>query len=367
MKIFLFLLRRARRELVLTTCVMTLAGLGVSGLIFLVNASVTRGSVEAQLFGAFLGLAAVIIVSRTVGSYLLARLMARSLLELRMQLARRLMEVPYKQFEDIGGDRALAAITSDISTINAVVGGLPYFLRNAVVALCCFGYMLFVSWQCFVVMLVFVVLGLTWYRLLATRAARHQKLSRLEWDTLFGHFRALVGGIKELKLSSKKRRDFLGTMIEPCETRHQREQLLGATFFTAASSISQALAFVMIGLVLFVLPTALDLPRDVQVTYTLLLVFSMTPLEGIVSWVPTLVSADVAMARVQALGVTLEQGAEKPHGRPAPSSWSAIRLEGVSHTYYRERENEHFTLGPVDLTLLSSPAATAAARPPWPR
>jgi putative ATP-binding cassette transporter len=31
--------------------------------------------------------------------------------------------------------------------------------------------------------------------------------------------------------------------------------------------------------------------------------------------------------------------------------WESIELEGVTHTYHRERENSSFTLGPIDVTL----------------
>lgn len=352
MRTFSFLLGRAKRELLLTAAVMIIAGLATSALIMLINKSLVTGfGRSGWLLASFVVLAILVIATRTYGSYLLAKVGAKSLFQLRLELVRKLLSVPYSEFESIGADRALAAITSDINAINSALNGFPFFLRNLVVSVSCFIYMAIVSWQSFLFVIGFVAVGLMAYRSIAKRAGKHQRAVRSEWDALFGHFRGLVMGMKELKLSEAKRRDYGDKLLQPSEARFQRNQLLAGTYFTAANSVTQTLTFVMIGIVLFVLPSVFPMSLETQTSYALLLIFIITPFEGVVSWIPTLMSADVAMGRVEALGVRLSEKRETETAALAPQTWRTLALRGVTHTYYREREAGKFTLGPIDLTI----------------
>ncbi|HEX5127575.1 MAG TPA: cyclic peptide export ABC transporter [Rhodocyclaceae bacterium] len=360
MKTFYFLLRYSKYELLLVSVAIIISGLGMTGLIVLINKFLRNTtSVQASVILNFFGICVLIIVSRIMSGFLVNRLMTRSLFELRMGLTRNILSVPLKRIEELGGNRILSALTTDTSRINAALIGFPFFLRSVIVLLCCLIYMALLSWQGFLMIVVFIVISVSLYRLLATPALTYQRQARREWDTLFGHFRSLVHGIKEFKLHSGKRADLISTLIEPSEQIYRKHTVTGATIQSLAMSVGQTMSFVVIGLLFFVIPLLIKINTQTLISFTFLLIYMFGPLEGAIGWMPQLMAADVAMDSIERLGVTLERakpaalklGAIGSHPVSPLEKWASLELRDATHTYYSEKENDHFTLGPINLKL----------------
>jgi putative ATP-binding cassette transporter len=112
------------------------------------------------------------------------------------------------------------------------------------------------------------------------------------------------------------------------------------------------LSFLPIGLVIFLAPSVTNVNTEVLTGYTLIILYMTGPLQAIMGMVPTLTHASVAVEKIASLGLPQETsiGGPPQQLQPAPV-WSKLTLEGVAHTYYREKEDGTFTLGPIDLTL----------------
>jgi putative pyoverdin transport system ATP-binding/permease protein len=353
MKTFYFLLRYSKYQMLLASVVVIITGLSMTALLYLINKFLADPAQSAVAW-TFFGVCALIVVSRILSIYLVGRMTAQSLLELRMKLARSVLSVPLKRIEEIGGDRILPALTADIARINGTLGGFPFFLRNAIVLLCGLVYMAILSWQSFLPVVGFIALAVSGYYLLSKPAIAYHRRARGEWDTLFGHFRSLVHGIKEFKQHSKKQQEFVSTLVEPSERRFNRQHLIGVTIQSIAMSISQTMGFVAIGLLFFVLPLYVDISKEVLISYAFILIYMIGPVEAIIGWLPQLQTADVAMDAIEKLGLSLGPALESKSsdGEPwAARNWKSLELRGVTHNYFREKEGTHFTLGPIDLTL----------------
>src|SRR6185295_9355800 len=125
--------------------------------------------------------------------------------------------------------------------------------------------------------------------------------------------------------------------------------------YIAASSWGQVLVFVVIGLVLFVLPSMQTLDVRALTGYTITLLYLMTPLQVIMNTVPNLGRASVALQKVEKLGLELKAKGtegESTVSHAPRNDWRRLELVGVTHRYRREGETEDFILGPIDLTLL---------------
>src|SRR6266496_360326 len=70
-------------------------------------------------------------------------------------------------------------------------------------------YLACLSWRVLLAMCLFIAFGACCYRLLITSGFRSLQLARQAEDRLFGHFRGLTEGIKELKLHRERRGAFL--------------------------------------------------------------------------------------------------------------------------------------------------------------
>src|SRR6185369_15519513 len=88
--------------------------------------------------------------------------------------------------------------------------------------------------------------------------------------------------------------------------------------------------------------------------YTLTVMYMMGPLTFVLNFLPNLSHANVAMKRIDALSYSLDEQpvAELAASRDLKETWKSLELAGIQHTYRRENEEEEFSLGPIELSLL---------------
>jgi putative ATP-binding cassette transporter len=89
-------------------------------------------------------------------------------------------------------------------------------------------------------------------------------------------------------------------------------------------------------------------------SYTLVLLYMLTPLQMVLNDFPTLTDADVAVRKIERLGISLAKGVHEDDlqdPRDANPGWEKLEARSISHTYRHESDDEEFTLGPMDLTF----------------
>jgi putative ATP-binding cassette transporter len=79
----------------------------------------------------------------------------------------------------------------------------------------------------------------------------------------------------------------------------------------------------------------------------------MTPITNILDRLPSLFNANVALQKVEHMGLALASFAETPapsQNLPTPN-WTKLELDRVTHTYRGEQEDNPFILGELNLTF----------------
>src|SRR5262249_24228380 len=210
------------------------------------------------------------------------------------------------------------------------------------------------SWVVLLMVLGFMGIGVATYQIPLTKGMHRLRAARQEEDALFKHFRAMTDGAKELKLHRERRAAFLSDLLRVTAVAFRRKVVSGLTIFTAAGSWGQILFFVLIGLLLFFVPKVNAVTSRTLISYTIILLYMMTPLQVILNALPGLGRANIAFQKVQELGVSLDghpKELESPAQSKSQQGWKALELAGVAHSYQREGEDSGFTLGPIDLTI----------------
>jgi putative pyoverdin transport system ATP-binding/permease protein len=355
MKIFSFLLRYSPRSVVFAVFAGVVSGACNAGLLAIFTAAL-RGdaSSRATLVRGFVALCLFLPLTRFVSEVVLTRLAQDALFDLRMQLSRQITAASLRRLEELGPHRLLTGLTDDIPTITNTLVAIPLLCINAAVVV---GGLVYLGWLSVTVLLAVLgclLLGVVTYQLPLNSAVKALRLAREDADALFNHFRALTGGIKELKLHQRRREAFLARVLGQTAASFRRRNIKGMKIYAAASSWGQVLVFVVVGLVLFVLPLVRDMANEALLGYAITLLYLMTPLQLIMNTTPMLSRAGIALKRVEELGLTLsargvERGAREM--TDAPGGWESVELRGVTHVYHREGEADDFTLGPVDLAF----------------
>src|SRR4051794_38392155 len=150
-----------------------LSGIAGTSLIALINGTLNGGRQGSALFaGWFIGLLVLLPVLRFGASALLVRISQQAFHELRLDLCRRILSAPLRRLEQYGSARLLASLTDDVGTIGGALGTLPTLLMHLTIVICCLAYMVWLSWQLFLLVFLFLTVGLVTYQLPMKRAQR---------------------------------------------------------------------------------------------------------------------------------------------------------------------------------------------------
>ena len=353
MKLILFLLRSSPRVVMIAIIAGLIAGISNTGLLTLINANLNQtGSSMMRSVWAFVALSAVMLISRCASSITLTRLARGAIFDLRMQLCRRIIAAPLRHLEEVGSARLMATLTDDVPAISIALTTIPLLCMHLAVVVTCLIYLAWLSGTVFLGVAGFMAFGILSYYLPSTRALRYVRASRQGWDLLSKHLQALMQGTKELKLHQPRRQAFFTDALEATAEATRRDSLRGDSIYAFISGWGQLMVFALIGVLLFVAPT-FQIERQTLIGYSLLVLYIMTPLEVLLNLIPSLGRANIAIKKVEELGLSLQaQATETDDARSEPpSSYQSLELRNVTHAYRREGVEETFMFGPVDLSF----------------
>ncbi len=355
MNLLRFLLTKCRGMVVVTGLTSLFSGACNAALIALVNVAVNEpdGRAATLLLG-FAALALGKIVTGFISQVWLIRFSQHAIADTRRELVRRILGVPLRPLEEIGAPRLMVALTDDVNSITAALFGFPVLAVNIAILLGGSVYLGLLSWRVLVAMCLFVAFGACCYRLLITSGFRSLHRAREAEDKLFGHFRALTEGIKELKLHRERRGAFLNGGIQSTTEDFQRHNVAAETRFILAHNWGHLLFFLLIGLILFLLPSWEHLNTRTMTGYVMTTLYLMGPLAGVMGSIALFGRANVALEKIEELGLSLANrsfDACTVERQSAPIEWQRLDLIRVTHSYHREKEGSNFVLGPLDLTF----------------
>lgn len=355
MKLVLFCLHYSRRTAILAILAGIISGVCSTGMLAVINAALRgNGELRSALIWAFVTLCLLLPLTRFASEALLINLGQGALLELRLRLCRQILATPLRRLEGFGAPRLMSSLTDDIPTITNALLAIPLICINIAVVVAGLIYLGWLSWWVLLLVLGFMAVGITTYQLAIIQAIRYMWVAREHTEALFRHFRALTDGTKELKLHRRRREVFAEDILKNSATSFRRESVKAMTVQAGAASWGQALGFVVVGLLVFAIPTWFAFDLRVMTGYVLVLLFVITPLQVIMTTWPVLSRANIAVGRVEELGLSLTKYATEertsPHNDLA-STWESLELQGVMHNYPSEEKDEGFMLGPIDLML----------------
>jgi putative pyoverdin transport system ATP-binding/permease protein len=345
---------RSRLKMAVVAIAGSLSGIASMAMMALITQALTsKGTRLSALPWVFAAFCLLLPAVRFLSLWLLASLNQQSLLSLRLSLTRAILGAPLRHLEQLGPHRLVATLVNDINSIVDSIALLPSLLMQLVLAVSCLAYLGWLSWRVLLEVSGFIVLGIVVYQLPVLRAFAHLRRAREHYDRLVAQIHALTQGTKELKMHRLRRRAFLRE-VEGSAGEYLRESRAGVLFFAGAGSWGQALVYVVLGLLVFVLPRFQPMDARTLLGFAVILFQLMTPLEMLMNALPQFGRAAASARAVEELGIALEterrerEAADEAAARP---DWGRLELRGVTHAYRRENEAESFLLGPIDLAL----------------
>lgn len=335
-------------------------GWGVAGgglstvLLFLINeAMFGDGSWNSRKgWMTFLVLLPTVAVVRFLASYTLMKLGTKAAYTLQIELTRRILAAPLRRLEELGSHRLLVALTDDIMAVTDALAAIPVFFINISVVIGCLGYLGWLDWKLLLVVLGFLAVGVLTYQMPMSAGVRRQELAREEEDGLFEHFRGVTQGTKELKMHRGRRADFFESLGKSAGALRDL-RLSSMKIFIAAASWGSLLFFALLGFLVFGIPRWFGpIEQQTMLGFGMVLLYILGPLQAVLNGFPTLTRAEVAVRKVERLGVSLGKDPEEmDSAAPAAPRWQNLELQGIRHSYRVEGEEKPFTLGPLDVSF----------------
>ncbi|MBI6548981.1 cyclic peptide export ABC transporter [Xenorhabdus sp. VLS] len=353
-RLLLSLMHSSRWTLIIATVSCVINGVSSVSLVTLINGSLNAsGDEHVSLAWRFGLLALLALISRVFGGVVFAKLSQGTMAKMREHISTRVACAPFRQIEILGTSRAQSIITEDATNVSLLFFALPNIVMQGSIVLGCLAYLAWLSWAVFFLALVVVFIGSLGYALGGGQALASLEAAGKAQDRLFTHFNALFSGAKELKLHLARAHTFLNSILgnEINAVRQHRTRAYGAYAFGVGWILF--LFYVFLGVVVFA-PAALPgLEPTVLAGYVIVFLFMLVPLDSLLNNLPILNTARVSLNRIEQVLIKLneQEHMEQPVAINQFGEVSSLRLSALTHSYYREKEDGVFQLGPIDMEL----------------
>lgn len=351
MKLVVFLLRSSLGTVCLAVLAGIVAGVSNTGLLVIINSALNKSDTpQTTLIWAFALLCLAMLVSRAASWIFLVQLAHRVTFKLRLELSARILAAPLQHLEKLGAPRLLATLTDDVAMIASALIATPMLAVHIVVVITCLAYLGWLSSTALLGVFGFLIVAVLCYQIPLRRALTYLGAGREELDALLKHFRSLIEGNKELKLHHARREAFYHEQLEHTALSFRRKATTGDAIYALTASFGHLLIFILIGLLIFALPVLQPTSSATTIGYSLVILYLMPPLEVIMNALPTLGRANVALQKIDAMGLSL--AAKSVERSTAVGStrndYKSLKLEAITHAYDSE---DGFKVGPVDLSF----------------
>lgn len=357
------ILRVGGRRIVKIAILGLFSGFASAGLIALINYVLhTDRSMPNNFLLLFFILLIIVRMSTNIWSqWIMARFAQDIILGQCEEISIQVIKTPYQTIEEIGPSRILSTLTDDVLILASTIQTLPSLAGNAAILFGCLCYLTYLSWRASLIMICFTVIGALIYKVLLKRSYLAIIEARVGRDTLFRHFRSLTEGIKEIKMSLVRQRMIVKEEIITTVTYLRKKNLTATIGYLKADGWAQIMFFLLIGVLLFLVPSFKDTSLETTTGYVLVALYSMTPVWGIINSIPTFHRGEAAMERIENLGFSLSdqsidlqerQTCENGNVIEHISHGPTIKLDGISFSYSGKQEtDEGFRLGPINVSF----------------
>ncbi|WP_428241030.1 cyclic peptide export ABC transporter [Gynuella sp.] len=357
------LIQRYKWSLLFATILSTLSALFSIGVMVMLNGEISalREGVDNVLRNvaifalALAGLGAFGIFSQ----YILSCLSAGFTSRMRDYMVRNVLNTDYEGIERLGGHRIYATLTSDIRNLAAGFSLLPHLAYNISVVLLCLGYMAYNSWQLFSFVFVFLALAIGFAQLLMNRGMRLLKILRETDDNLFGSFKSLVEGGKELNINVNRKYYFYQDIVAPQVEEIKNKTVKTEFNFIIIHNWTNVILFIVMGAIVF-LSQAVFTQVSVEVVtgFLLIMIYLVGPISSLMDMYSVVAAGFVAHRKINSLklstnGMDSERWDNRDHANVTTlKQWNCLSVRNLTYHYESEAgESYHFGIGPISMDI----------------
>ncbi|MFB9037008.1 cyclic peptide export ABC transporter [Xanthomonas arboricola] len=367
MKLFELFIHRAPNRIFLSILFGALSGVCYSLLIPLVQVGI--GGAEGAASGAdthvflgvevhqhklamvFFALCACVLFLRSFSQITLLRVAMEVTTELRRTLYERISQAPIADLERMGSARLIAAITTDVGRIVFGARVLPDLLISAVTIIGMLGFMSYLDFPVFMLVLQAIAFGAITYQIPMFLANRYFQRSRERIDPLQDAIQGLINGAKELKLDRVKQQRYFADVLMDNEYAVMRADKTGNTIVRLAANYGDMISFLVIGVIAYVFVNYHALTAATLTGVIMAMLYITTPIALVINTVPAVFMARISLKKVNTLLASIPSETYPEAAAAAPDDWAMLTLRGLEYSHAGNGDDPGFHVGPIDLDI----------------
>ncbi|MGO3455104.1 MAG: multidrug ABC transporter permease/ATP-binding protein [Marinomonadaceae bacterium] len=350
MKLLIQLADKQGKSLILVILLSMASALLTVGVIaFIQYRLLNQHDLTSGVLWQFVALLIVLLATASVAQTALHKLGHQFVYKKRCQLIKKLINTDIEQIESIGSARLLASLSTDIRNVTFAFVHLPELIYGVVLCIIALCYLALLSLPLFGVSILLLSLtGLFGFGLVS-KITDHIKLVREYDDKLYQDYQSLIEGRKEISLNPGRAKRYFNDEFNQ-NAKHYRDQVTRADILNGfAGNMANTIVLALIGLNYYL---ALGLgwaSFEVASSFALIILFMRTPLMSAVGSLPTLVTANISMQKLEALSLSLNESLIGQQEVPLP--FEQLNLQQVVYQYRPDGDDKAFQVGPIDFSI----------------
>jgi putative ATP-binding cassette transporter len=353
------LIRRHRWLIIFATTLSTLsaaAGIGIVQMITDEIAQLRSSNVDLVYSLPFFIMVICFVIGFNLASqYLLTKMGASISNDIRKIMSRRLMATKYQQIEELGPHRIFATMTQDVASLSEGIMLIPKFIYSFTTLVFCFTFMLYHSWQLFLLVVAMVSIVVLVVKLLLNVGIGFHEQHREINDDLFAGLDSIVKGAKELAVDERRKKFLYYKVLIPVYDGLKVISIKTDMVFVLLSTWTSSTLFFMLVFILYGAKVMFPgIPIEVVVGFLLITLYMVDPFEQVMEMLDDLGQYIVALKKIESLGLaeTSDSSLEQLNNNVHFNEWDSIKLKGLTYQYNNENSQDYtFGVGPIDLTI----------------
>lgn len=364
MKIFHFFYRYNKRFCVVFVLLTIINGL-LSGAVIalinslmsdLINADGTAGINVSQDLMLFTGLVLGNLLLDRELSVAATKFTVRMVHNVRMQIIQKIKKIEYRNFEKIGEEHIFTILIRDTTVISNGAYLVVRFFSSIITILVCLVYMFWIFPLGFFMTCGIVAIGLGIFLLRQKKIMKDLTKSRELESVFFSQIQDLIGGFKELKLSTAKREDIYSNYILKASNEARSLRAKSLIKYTNNNLLGSFFFYLFAGVILFYFPSIIGDNGKIY-TFLLLVIYIIGPVASIADMIPSMSNINIAIDQVEKLEVDVmtindEKGGDLKQEEVKKIAFETIEFKNVYFSYAEDDSDEEaFTIGPIDIHI----------------
>ena len=272
-----------------------------------------------------------------------ATLVEEIMRKLRVRIITKLSQTDLRFIETSGRGYIFNRLTQDTALISSTAVLLFASMESAVMLAGAMVYLVWLDPVGALMTIVATALGVLFY-------LRKRKQIMLSFtnatdreNEFVDYFLQQIEAFKELKINRTKALALLEIQVEKARAV-ELEKVHAGKSTTTVVVFSQVWFYILLGIIIFVLPTLGNTPVDNVVKLTTAILFIIGPIEMLVSALPNYMRTDVAISRLKELEEMIDKAIPREstdENRNSSENFKAIQFNNVSFAYRKRTSNEN--------------------------